>query len=141
VVLTYRALPPKFVVADKQCHHTARYSCNIESWDRRGRFLRTSISLVVIGFAASINVAAAQYLPPQSPPAGYPPPYRGYPPPAYYVYQGYPPPACYRANPSGPFQGADQDADGEAYDDEYDRPYPPHNQGLAMRWVASDRSR
>jgi lipoprotein-anchoring transpeptidase ErfK/SrfK len=101
-------------------------SCNIESWGGRGRVLRASISFVVIGFAASINAAAAQYLPPQSPPAGYPPPayypYRGYPPPAYYGYRGYPPPAYYRANP---FQGADQDADGEAYDDEYDRPYPP----------------
>jgi hypothetical protein len=103
-------------------------SCNIGSWDRRGRVLRASISFVVIGFAASINAAAAQYLP-QSPPAGYPPPayypYRGYPPPAYYGYRGYPPPAYYRANPSAPFQGTDQDAGGEAYDDEYDRPYPP----------------
>ena len=86
------------------------------------------MSLVVIGFAASISTAAAQYLPPQSPPLGYPPPpayypYRGYPPPVYYDYRGYPPPAYYRANPSAPFQGTDQDADGEAYD-EYDRPYP-----------------
>src|SRR5271169_6950159 len=76
-------------------------SCNIGSWDRRGRVLRASISFVVIGFAASINAAAAQYLPPQSPPVSYPPPayypYRGYPPPAYYGYRGYPPPAYYRA--------------------------------------------
>jgi hypothetical protein len=37
-------------------------SYNIESWDGRGRVLRASFSLVVIGFAASINAAAAQYL-------------------------------------------------------------------------------
>jgi lipoprotein-anchoring transpeptidase ErfK/SrfK len=101
-------------------------SRNVESWDRRGRVLRASISFVVIGFAASINAAAAQYLPPQSPPAGYPPPgYYPYPPPAYFGYRGYPPPAYYRANPSARFQGTDQDADGEAFDEEYDRPYPP----------------
>jgi lipoprotein-anchoring transpeptidase ErfK/SrfK len=104
-------------------------SANIGVWDRRGRVLRVSISLVVIGFAASISTAAAQYLPPEQPPAGYPAPAYyprwGYPPPAYYGYRGYPPPAYYRADPSAPFHGADQDADGEAYDDEYDRPYPP----------------
>ena len=91
--------------------------------------MRASISLVVIGFAASIGTAAAQYLPPEPPPMGYPPPayypYRDYPPPAYYGYRGYPPPAYYRANPSAPFQPADQDAGGELYEDEYDRPYPP----------------
>jgi hypothetical protein len=48
--------------------------CNIGSWDRRGRVLRASMSLVVIGFAASVSTAAAQYLPPQPPPVGYPPP-------------------------------------------------------------------
>jgi lipoprotein-anchoring transpeptidase ErfK/SrfK len=92
-----------------------------------GRILRASISLVVIGFAAFIGTAAAQYLPPQLPPTGYPPvyyPYRGYPPPAYYSYRGYPPPVYYRANPSAPDQGTDQDPDREAYD-EYDKPYPP----------------
>ena len=92
-------------------------SGSIGSWDRRGRALRTSISLVVISFAALIGTAAAQYLPPQEPPVGYPPPayypYRGYPPPAYYGYRGYPPPAYYRANPSAPSQGTYQDADGE----------------------------
>jgi hypothetical protein len=55
--------------------------CNIGSWDRRGRVLRASMSLVVIGFAASVSTAAAQYLPPQPPPVGYPPP-------AYYGYWG-----------------------------------------------------
>jgi hypothetical protein len=94
-------------------------SCNIESWDRRGRVLRASISFVVIGFAASIGTAGAQYLPPEPPPMGYPPPayypYRGYPPPAYYGYRGYPPPAYYRANPSAPFHATDQDAGGESY--------------------------
>jgi hypothetical protein len=91
--------------------------------------LRASISFVVIGFAASIGTAGAQYLPPEPPPMGYPPPayypYRGYPPPAYYGYRGYPPPAYYRANPSAPFHATDQDAGGESYEDEYDRPYPP----------------
>ena len=103
-------------------------SGSIGSWDRRGRTLRTSISLVVISFAALIGTADAQYLPPQEPPGGYPPPayypYRGYPPPAYYGYRGYPPPAYYRANPPAPYQGTYQDADGQAYDDDYDRPYP-----------------
>jgi hypothetical protein len=61
-------------------------SGSIGSWDRRGRTLRTSISLVVISFAALIGTADAQYLPPQEPPGGYPPP-------AYYPYRGYPPPA------------------------------------------------
>jgi lipoprotein-anchoring transpeptidase ErfK/SrfK len=60
---------------------------------------------------------------------GYPPPayysYRDYLPPVHYGYGGYPPPAYYRANPSERFQGRDEDADGEGYDDEYDRPYPP----------------
>jgi hypothetical protein len=102
------------------------------------------MSVVVIGFAASISTAAAQYLPPQPPPLGYPPPpayypYPGYPPPVYYGYRGYQPPAYYRANPSAPFQSTDQDDYGEAYD-EYDR-LTPHNQGLATRRVASDRSR
>jgi hypothetical protein len=60
-------------------------SGSIGSWDRRGRTLRTSISLVVISFAALIGTADAQYLPPQEPPGGYPPP-------AYYPYRGYPPP-------------------------------------------------
>jgi len=79
--------------------------------------LHASISLVVIGFAASISTAGAQYLPPP-PPVGYPPsayyPYRGYPPPGYYPY---------RANP--PDQGIHPypDADGE-YDDPDDPPYP-----------------
>ena len=80
----------------------------------------------MIGFAASIGTAAAQYLPPQSPPVGYPPPayaYRGYPPPTYYGYQGYPPPAHYLANPSAPVQSTDQAADRGAYD-EHDRLYP-----------------
>ena len=103
-------------------------SGSIGRWDRRGRTLRTSISLVVISFAALIGTADAQYLPPQEPPGGYPPPpyypYRGYPPPAYYGYRGYPPPAYYRANPPAPYQGTYQDADGQAYDDDYDRPYP-----------------
>jgi lipoprotein-anchoring transpeptidase ErfK/SrfK len=66
--------------------------------------LRVSVSLVVFGFAASIRTAAAQYLPPQTPPMGYPPPayysYRDYLPPVHYGYGGYPPPAYYRANPS-----------------------------------------
>lgn len=91
--------------------------------------MRVSVSLVVIGFAASIRTAAAQYLPPQTPPMGYPPPayysYRDYLPPVHYGYRGYPPPAYYQANPSERFQGRDEDADGEGYDDEYDRPYPP----------------
>ena len=100
----------------------------------------------MIGFAASISTAAAQYLPPQSPPVGYPPPayypYRGYPPPAYYDFRGYPPPAYYRANRSAPFHGTDQDADGEAYDDEYDRPYPPQPMfGDAPGGVRSDPPR
>jgi hypothetical protein len=119
-------------------------SCNIESWGGRGRVLRASISFVVIGFAASINAAAAQYLPPQSPPAGYPPPayypYRGYPPPAYYGYRGYPPPAYYRANPSAPFQGADQTQTGRRTMMNMTG-LTPHNQGLALRQVVSDRSR
>jgi lipoprotein-anchoring transpeptidase ErfK/SrfK len=83
----------------------------------------------VIGFAASISTAAAQYLPAQPPSLDYPPPayypYQSYRPPAYYGYRGYPPPAYYRDNPSAPFQGTDQDADGQAFDDEYDQPYPP----------------
>ena len=91
--------------------------------------MRVSVSLVVIGFAASIRTAAAQYIPPQPPPMGYPPPayysYRDYLPSVHYGYGGYPPPAYYRANPSERFQGRDEDADGEGYGDEYDRPYPP----------------
>jgi hypothetical protein len=67
---------------------------------------------VVIGFAASVRTAAAQYIPPQPPPLGYPPPayysYRDYLPPVHYGYEGYPPPAYYRANPSEPFQGRDE---------------------------------
>ena len=63
-------------------------SGKIGSSDRRGRVLRANISLVVIGFAASISTAAAQYLPPQ-------PPSVDYPPPGYYPYQGYRPPAYY----------------------------------------------
>ena len=77
-----------------------------------------SISLVVIGFAASISSAAAQYLPPQLPPVGNPP--------YNYSSRGYPPPAYYRANPSAPLQGIQQypDGDNEPYDDAYDRPPP-----------------
>ena len=129
MVLTYRAPPRNSWSRTSSAIMRPDTSGKIGSWDRRGRVLRASISLVVIGFAASISTAAAQYLPPQPPPVGYPPPayypYQGYRPPAYYGYRGYPPPAYYRANPSAPFQGTDRDADGEAYDEEYDRPYPP----------------
>ena len=80
--------------------------------------MRTSTSLVVIGFAASISRAAAQYLPLQLPPVGNPP--------YNYPSRGYPPPAYYRANPSAPLQGIQQypDGDNERYDDAYDRPLP-----------------
>ncbi len=111
----------------QECLHAARYFWPYQSRDRRGRALRTSISLVVISFAALIGTASAQYLPPEEPPGGYPPPayypYRGYLPPAYYGYRGYPPPTYYRANPPAPYQGTYQDADGQ-YEDDYDRPYP-----------------
>jgi lipoprotein-anchoring transpeptidase ErfK/SrfK len=99
--------------------------------------LHASISLVVIGFAASISTAAAQYLSPQPPPVGYPPsayyPYRGYPPPEYYPY---------RANPPAPYQGIHHypDAD-EEYDDPYDPPYPSQPTiGDAQRPPGSTRS-
>jgi hypothetical protein len=106
---------------------------NVGSWDLRGGMLRDSVSLVVTGFAASVGTAAAQYLPPRAPPVGYPPP-------GYYGYRAYPPPANYRANPSAPSQGADQDADGQLMTIIMSD-LTPHNQGLAMRRVASDRSR
>jgi lipoprotein-anchoring transpeptidase ErfK/SrfK len=90
------------------------------------------MSLVVIGVAASVSTAAAQYLPPQPPPVGYPPP-------AYYGYRGYPPPPYYRANPSAPFQGTDQDADEHAHDDYYDPPYPPQPRfGDALGGIRSE---
>src|SRR5262249_52851069 len=77
-----------------------------------GVVLRTGISFVVIGFAlaGSISSAAAQYLPPQPPPAGYPPsahdPDPASPPPPYQRVQPYP------------------DTDREPYDDADDGPYP-----------------
>ena len=111
-------------------------SSKIGTQDRRGRVLHASISLVVIGFAASISTAAAQYLSPQPPPVGYPPsayyPYRGYPPPEYYPY---------RATPA-PYQGIHHypDAD-EEYDDPYDPPYPSQPTiGDAQRPPGSTRS-
>jgi lipoprotein-anchoring transpeptidase ErfK/SrfK len=99
--------------------------------------LHASVSLVVIGFAASISTAAAQSLSPQPPPVGYPPsayyPYRGYPPPEYYPY---------RANPPAPYQGIHHypEAD-EEYDDPYDPPYPSQPTiGHAQRPPGSTRS-
>ena len=78
--------------------------------------MRTGASFVVIGFAlaGAISSAAAQYFPPQPPPAGYPPS-------AHYPYPASPPP---------PYQRADQylDTDGEPYDDPYDWPYPAQPQ-------------
>jgi lipoprotein-anchoring transpeptidase ErfK/SrfK len=73
-----------------------------------GRALRTSISVVVIAFAllGLVGNAAAQYLSPQSPPAGYPPP-------ASYPYPVSPP----------RYQGGYPDSD--AYQDSYDRLYAP----------------
>jgi hypothetical protein len=102
--------------------------------DRRSRVLRTGTSLVVIGFAASISRAAAQYLPPQLPPVGNPP--------YNYPSRGYPPPAYYRANPSAPLQGIQQypDGDNERYDDAYTD--LSHSSAMhAGRPVASDRNR
>src|SRR5262249_43983208 len=74
--------------------------------------LRASISFVVIGFAlaGSISSAAAQYLPPQPPPAGYPPPAHD-PDPAS------PPPPYQRGQPS-------PDTAREPYDDADAGPYP-----------------
>jgi lipoprotein-anchoring transpeptidase ErfK/SrfK len=74
-----------------------------------GCVLRTSIIVVVIGFAllGSVGNAAAQYLPPQPPPAGYPPP-------APYPYSVSPP----------HYQGGYPDSD--PYEDSYDRLYAPH---------------
>jgi len=98
---------------------------NLGSWHGQRSVLCVSIPFLVIGFAVSIGTAAAQRLPPGSPPAGNPPPaydYRGYPQPTYYGYQGYPPPAYYLANPSAPVQSIEQDAN-RAYD-EHDRLYP-----------------
>jgi lipoprotein-anchoring transpeptidase ErfK/SrfK len=78
----------------------------------RGSDLRADIRFVVIGFAlaGAIGGAAAQYFPPQPPPAGYPPsahdPYPASPPPSYQRLDPYP------------------DTAGEPYDDQYDWPYP-----------------
>jgi lipoprotein-anchoring transpeptidase ErfK/SrfK len=73
-----------------------------------GCVLRTSISVVVIGFAflGSVGNAVAQYLPPQPPPPGYPPP-------APYPYSVSPP----------RYQGGYPD--GDPYQDSYDRLYAP----------------
>ena len=70
--------------------------------------MRTSISVVVIGFAlvGSAGNAAAQYLPPQPPPAGYPPP-------ASYPYPVSPP----------RYQGVYPDSD--PFEDPDDRLYAP----------------
>src|SRR5260370_21691256 len=80
--------------------------------DYGGSALRTGTSFVVIGFAlaGAISSAAAQYFPPQPPPAGYPPS-------AHYPYPANPPPPYQRADPY-------LDTDGEPYGDPYDRPYP-----------------
>jgi lipoprotein-anchoring transpeptidase ErfK/SrfK len=78
----------------------------------QGSDLRADIRFVVIGFAlaGAIGGAAAQYFPPQPPPAGYPPsahdPYPASPPPSYQRLDPYP------------------DTAGEPYDDQYDWPYP-----------------
>ena len=73
-----------------------------------GCVLRTSISVVVIGFAlvGSFGSAAAQYLPPQPPPAGYPAP-------ALYPYPVSPP----------RYQAGYPDSD--PYEDSDDRLYAP----------------
>lgn len=74
--------------------------------------MRAGISFVVIGFglAGTISSAAAQYLPPQPPPPGYPPS-------AHYPYPASPPPPYQRADPY-------PDTAGKPYDD----PYPPQPQ-------------
>jgi lipoprotein-anchoring transpeptidase ErfK/SrfK len=81
-----------------------------------GSALRDSISLVVIGFAlvGSIGNAAAQYLPPQPPPAGYPPP-------ATYPYPAGSP------RYQGVYPDSDPYEDSDPYDDSYDRPYAPRS--------------
>jgi lipoprotein-anchoring transpeptidase ErfK/SrfK len=110
---------------------------NLGSRHGQRSVLRVSITLLVIGFAASIGTAAAQYLPPGLPPAGNPPPaydYRGYPQPTYYGYQGYLPPAYYLANPSAPVQSIDQDAN-RAYD-EHERLYPRLPYGIRSEPLA-----
>src|SRR6266566_4051799 len=104
-----------------------------------GPVLRASISLVVIGLAlaGSVGSGAAQYLPPQPPSVGYPPPAsypyppydaeaESYPPPASYSYppyrraeppDRYPPPASYRYPAGRPrYPGAYDYSDAEPPD-------------------------
>ena len=47
MVLTYRALPRNSGSRTSSAIVRPDTSCNIESWDRRGRVLRASINLVV----------------------------------------------------------------------------------------------
>jgi hypothetical protein len=106
--------------------------------------LRASISFVVIGFAASINAAAAQYLPPQSPPAGYPPP-------AYYPYRATHHPRTMAIGVTHPqrtigpipqrrFRARIRTQTGRRTTMNMTG-LTPHNQGLALGQVVSDRSR
>ena len=120
-----------------------------------GPVLRASISLVVIGLAlaGSVGSGAAQYLPPQPPSVGYPPPAsypyppydaeaESYPPPASYSYppyrraeppDRYPPPASYRYPAGRPrYPGAYDYSDTEPPDGYPPYPYPagpPHYPG------------
>jgi lipoprotein-anchoring transpeptidase ErfK/SrfK len=110
--------------------------------NRWGPVLGSSLSLVVIGLAlaGSIGSATAQYLAPQPPSVGYPPPAsypyppydaeaEGYPPPASYPYppydaeaEGYPPPASYPYPAGRPrYPGANDYGDIEPPDG-----YPPY---------------
>ena len=76
--------------------------------------MRASIGLVVIGFVltGSIRTAAAQYLPPQPPPVGYPQP------------------PNYPASPSLLDQGTHPYPDAPPSADPYDRPYSPQPQPM-----------
>jgi len=58
------------------CLHTAKRCRHMCELGPRGCVLRASISVLVIGFAFAgpLGGAAAQYLAPQQPPVGYPPP-------------------------------------------------------------------